>query len=204
MITLLKINNDIKDAEQFIKNYLDDNNLTENDIYYKVEEEEKKLLKSKKYAVSIVLKKDIIEYVKEYLENLSSAMKFKIQNEVNFKEDVLNIMITSDNNCLLIGKDGKNLNALQYLIKQAITNNTGFNIKIYMDISNYKSKKINNLEYQINKIAREVLRTKVEAKLDPMNSYERRIVHNIINKYEDLETESFGEEPERYVVIRNK
>ena len=53
-------------------------------------------------------------------------------------------------------------------------------------------------------IAREVARTGVEAKLEPMNSYERRVVHTVISNYEDLETESIGEEPNRYVVIRFK
>ena len=62
----------------------------------------------------------------------------------------------------------------------------------------------NNIEYQTKKICRDVVKTKVEAKMDPMNSYERRAVHNVVGTFKGLESESFGEEPNRYVVIRFK
>ena len=65
-------------------------------------------------------------------------------------------------------------------------------------------KKVKRIEREIKKIAKEVLNSKIEAKLDPMNSYERRIVHTIISNFEKLETESFGQDPMRYVVIRYK
>ena len=67
-----------------------------------------------------------------------------------------------------------------------------------------KVNKEKRLEREIKKIAKEVITSKIEAKLDPMNSYDRRLVHTIIAEYEDLETESFGENPNRYVVIRHK
>ena len=90
------------------------------------------------------------------------------------------------------------------LLRQAISANTGFTVKVNMDASGYKAKKQKNLEFEIKKIAKEVMSSKIEAKLDPMNSYERRIIHNLIGNYEELETESFGEAPNRYVVIRCK
>ena len=73
-----------------------------------------------------------------------------------------------------------------------------------VDVANYKVNKEKRLEREIKKIAKEVITSKIEAKLDPMNSYDRRLVHTIIAEYEDLETESFGENPNRYVVIRHK
>ena len=78
------------------------------------------------------------------------------------------------------------------------------NIKINVDVSNYKDKKLKRLEYEVRKIMKEVEKTKIEAKLDPMNSYERRYIHTIVSENINLETESFGESPNRYVVIRYK
>ena len=73
-----------------------------------------------------------------------------------------------------------------------------------VDVSIYKDKKVKRLEREVKRIMREVENTKIEAKLDPMNSYERRLVHTIVSENENLETESFGENPNRYVVIKCK
>ena len=75
-------------------------------------------------------------------------------------------------------------------------------IKINVDISNYKYEQTKKLEKNIKNIAKEVLKTKVDTSLDPMNSYNRRIVHTIVSEFSDLETESVGEGKERHVVIR--
>ena len=73
-----------------------------------------------------------------------------------------------------------------------------------LDVSEYKVKQQHLIEKAAKQVAREVSKTKIEAKLEPMNSYERRIVHTIISNFEKLETESFGQDPMRYVVIRYK
>ena len=112
--------------------------------------------------------------------------------------------MVSNNNQILIGKEGRTLNAIQVLVRQTLKNQSGLNLKVNIDASNYKGKKINNIEYQTKKICRDVVKTKVEAKMDPMNSYERRAVHNVVGTFKELESESFGEEPNRYVVIRFK
>ena len=77
-------------------------------------------------------------------------------------------------------------------------------IKVNLDASSYKKKKEEYFEREIKKIAKEVLNTKIDVKLDPMNSYNRRIVHNIVSKFKNLETESVGEEPNRYTIIKYK
>ena len=75
-------------------------------------------------------------------------------------------------------------------------------IKINIDASNYKKKKEEYFEREIKKIAKEVLKTKIDTKLDPMNSYNRRIVHSIVSNFKNLKTESIGEEPNRYTIIK--
>ena len=175
-----------------------------NDLFISIEEEEGKLFKSKKFCYSVVIKQDIIDYAKEYINTLGENMNVDIKSEVKLDDDILSIMLVSDNNSILIGKEGRTLSAIQLLLRNSINSKINKNLKVNIDASNYKAKKQKNLEYEIKKIAREVLKTKVEVKLDPMNSYERRCVHNVVATFEDLKSVSYGESPERYVVISYK
>lgn len=193
-----------KIKEELLNKYLEQNNLNLDEIYLKEEETEAKLFKSKKVKLEIVKKEDVKKYLKDYIKTLGSNMGLTINAEIREKENAYEIMLISDNNNILIGKDGKTLNAIQLLLHQSLNNQVGFNIHVTVDVSNYKDKKIKRLEREIKRIMREVEKTKIEAKLDPMNSYERRLVHTIVSENENLETESFGENPNRYVVIRYK
>lgn len=193
-----------KQKEELLNKYLEQNNLNLDEIYLKEEEIEAKLFKSKKVKLEIVKKEDIKKYLKDYIKVLGSNMGLTINAEIREKEHTYEIMLISDNNNILIGKDGKTLNAIQLLLHQSLNNQVGFNIHVTVDVSNYKDKKIKRLEREIKRIMSEVEKTKIEAKLDPMNSYERRLVHTIVSENSNLETESFGENPNRYVVIRYK
>ena len=137
-----------------------------------------------------------------YSEEFSSTIGISIESEILYNNESFNITLVTSNNSLLIGKEGKNLQALQNIIRQSLKVKTGINIKVNIDISNYKQKKLNNLENEIKKIAKEVLKTKVDVSLDPMNSYERRCIHSLISEYENLTTESVGEGKERHIIIK--
>ncbi len=167
-----------------------------NEILTKEYEEENK------YVMEVIKKEDVKAYIKEYIANLAKNLGLEIKTEINEDEDVFNVKMFSNNNPILIGKDGKNLSAIQLLLRQTLSNQTKFNVKINLDASNYKVKKERFFERDIKNIINDVIKTKDEIKLDPMNSYKRRIVHSIASEYYNIETESFGEEPERYVVIR--
>jgi len=193
-----------KNKEELLNKYFEQNNLNLDEIYLKEEETEAKLFKSKKVKLEIVKKEDVKKYLKDYIKDLSTNMGLTINAEIREKENAYEIMLISDNNPILIGKNGKTIHAIQLLLHQALSNQIGFNIHVTVDVSNYKDKKVKRLEREVKKIMREVEKTKIEAKLDPMNSYERRLVHTIVSENENLETESFGENPNRYVVIRHK
>lgn len=193
-----------KTKEEILNKYLSENNLEEKDIFYTESEIKGGLLKSKKVELEIVSKKDIINFIKEFIENLSKNMGITINSEVRENEGIYNVLLVTDNNPIIIGKDGRTIDAIQLLIRQALTTQVGKNIKVIVDASDYRNNKQRNFERKIKKIAKEVLKTRVEAKLDPMNSYNRRIVHSLLADYENIETESFGETPNRYVVIRYK
>ena len=178
--------------------------LDETELYIDVKELEPSEDNKNKVEITVLPKSEVIAYIKEIVQNIGNALVSKITTKVSDTYDVLNVSIYSDVNPILIGKDGKNLSAIQTIIKQSIFKRFNRNVKVTVDIANYKNKKIRNLKYEVSKIAKEVLNSKVEAHLDPMNSYERRIVHTLVSEFNNLETISEGEEPNRYVVIKYK
>ena len=131
-------------------------------------------------------------------------MGINVNIEVKKRETHIQANIFSENSSILIGKNGKNLDALQLLLKNSILNKTGFRINVILDVEDYKEKNNRHLEYNVKKIAREVRKTGVDAKLDPMNSYERRIVHNAVSTIKGVTSKSEGEEPNRCVVIKKE
>ena len=185
-----------ENEEQCRLNCLDELDVYNNEILTKEYEEDEK------YKMEVVKKEDIKNYIKSYLEKVTTEMGLETKFEINEEEDVFSVKMFSNNNPILIGKDGRTLTSLQTLIRQSLSNQIKFNIKVNLDASNYKIKKERFFEKDIKNIINDVMRSKDEIKLDPMNSYKRRIVHSIASEYYNIETESFGEEPERYVVIR--
>ncbi len=154
------------------------------------------------YHMEVIKVDDIKSYVKEFLTTLLDRMGIKSNVIVDADDKIFTVKIKSNDNRVLIGKDGKNLSAIQFIVRQVVRNMTKFNIKINLDISNYREKKERFFESDIKKIINEVLSSKTDTKLDPMNSYQRRLVHNVANNYYNIETESIGEEPNRCVTIK--
>lgn len=166
--------------------------------------EEKNTLLKKYVKIEVINYNDIINYTKEVINEITKLMGLEVNLEVRRREENITIKIFSDHNAVLIGKNGYTIQALQTIVRQIIYNEINTNISIILDVENYKEKKIKNIEYLAKKTAREVAKTKVEAKLDSMNSYERRIVHSILSDDKYVYTESIGEEPNRCVVIKPK
>ena len=162
------------------------------------------LFKSKKVEIEVIEKRDVIKGIKDYLVRILKAMGYVVNIEVKNKEEVPKFIIFSDNDALLIGKNGKNLKALSTIVIQYLNKELGRNYKFIIDVNEYKEKRERILERLAKKTAREVAYSKIEAKMDPMNSYERRIIHNALTNNKKVYTESEGEEPNRYVVIKPK
>lgn len=193
-----------KNIDEILEKIENDLKLKKEQLIIINEEEKGSLFKGKKTILNFIKKDDLKNYLREFFKNLEKYMSITINCEIKEEDNIYNVMLVSDNNAILIGKDGKNLDAIQTIIRTIIKRMTNNVVSINIDASNYKAKKINNLEREIKEIINEVLKTKIDAKLDPMNSYERMIVHNYVSKYENLTTESIGEEPNRYIVIKYK
>lgn len=191
-----------KTEEQAINKCIEATNLKREDFIYKVEHIEGKLFKSEKYIISVLTKQEIVNYIKEFFENIGKISGIEINTEVFIDEDYFNVNLVSSNNSILIGKEGKTLNALQVIIRQIFKNQIKLPAKINLDISNYRIDKLKRIEKEIKNIIKEVTNTKMDVYLDPMNSYERRYVHNLVNSYPNVTTESVGEGSERRVTIK--
>ena len=175
----------------------------EENLYIKEIESTNKLF-NKKSVIEVIKKDDVVEAIKELIKGIVTDMGLTVNMEVKKREDSLNITLYTDNNAVLIGKNARTLYALTTVIKQSLYKDLGESYKFVLDIGEYKQKREWNLEKMAKSIAREVAKTKVEAKLEPMNSYERRIIHNTLGQNKKVYTESVGEEPNRCVVIKPK
>ena len=191
-----------KTEEEALEKALSELNVSKDDILYKTKEQKGGLFKGKKVEIIVTKKSDINEFIKDTVSKIVTDMGFDVKIETKVRDGILNLTLHSDNNNLLIGRDGKNMNALSTVVKQIIQNELGIYYKFNLDVGEYKLKQQKNLERMAKRVAREVAKSKVEVKLDPMNSYERRIIHNILNDDRYVYTESVGEEPNRCVVIK--
>lgn len=164
--------------------------------------EEKKTLLSKKVEIEVIEKREVKDYLKKIIKSLLKDMGFDVEIEITVNNDTPTYRLYSTNDALLIGKDGKNLKALTTVVNAILTKEINTNYRFLIDVSDYKEKNDRRIERLAKKLAREVKMTKVEVKMDSMNSYQRRLVHNILNNNKYVYTESVGEEPNRCVVIK--
>ena len=162
------------------------------------------LFKSPKVEIEVIEKREVVKYIKDYIVKLLKDLGFQANVEIKNKETIPTYTVYSDNDALLIGKNGKNLKALSVVVNQHINKELGKTYKFIIDINSYKEKREKQLEQLAKRVAREVAQTKIEVKMDSMNSYERRIIHNALTNNKKVYTESEGEEPNRYVVVKPK
>ena len=197
-----KIIKDGKETELVLEEILAENNLTKEEIVYTSHDKKGKLFQGTLKEVTVYKKTDINDVIKEFLKEIIENMGLEVSFETTTKDERTTIKMYSNNNPIVIGKNGHTLKALETLAKQKIQNDTGIFYKINLDVSNYKEKIQKSIERLAKTTAREVAKTKIPVALDNMTSYERRIVHNVLTDFKGVKTESEGEEPNRHVVIK--
>ena len=171
-----------------------------------IQDEEEKKLFSKSYKVTATLMPNYpmkgLEYLKAVLENLGIKAIVEMRKKQNRE---IRYVITSEENPILIGKGGKTLEAIQTLVRCIVNNDIDDPEKQYqiaVDCGGYKENRVKHLEILATKTAKDVAQSKIEARLEPMNSFERRIIHAKLADWRDVYTESEGEGKDRCVVIR--
>lgn len=193
-----------KSEKGLLEKALEELNVKEDEVITKLYEEKGGLFSGKKYTIEVVKLSDIAEVGKEILKELLNSLNIIANIETKIRDGKVKYEIFSKNNSVLIGKKGHILDSIQTYVRQAIFNVIDLYVNITIDVENYKQKQNYFLEKKVKKLAREVTLTKADIKLDPMNSYERKLIHDALSGFKYVETKSEGEEPNRYVVIKYK
>ena len=192
-----------KNVEELTLQALKELDVKEDEMVTDVTEETVGLLKKKKYILKVALKSDILEFAKKYVKDITVGMGIEdVVLESQRTENYIKITMHSENSSLLIGKGGRTLASLQTLLRAAISKEVPFKVNVVLDVENYKIRQEHNIERLAKKLAKEVIKTKEPITMDSMNSYERRLVHNVLGNFKGITTESEGEEPNRKVVIK--
>lgn len=197
-----KIIKEGKEVDVILDEILTENNLSKDEIIYTISDKKGKLFQGNLKEVTVYKKETINNEIKNYLKEIIENMGLEVSFELSTKDERTTIKMYSNNNPILIGKNGQTLKALETLAKQKIQNETGIHYKITLDVSNYKDKIKRNLERLAINTAKEVVKTKIPVALDNMTSYERMIIHNKLTDFKGIKTESEGEEPNRHIVIK--
>lgn len=192
-----------KNEEAAVELALEDLKISREDLIVNNVEDKSGLLK-KNVKIEVLNMNEIVSFIKETVSEIIKKMNAEGNLEVRRREGSISVTIFSENNAILIGKNGKNVAALQLLIRQMVNTKLSKPLSIVLDVGNYKEKRARNIAYLAKKLAREVYKTKTEVTMDSMNSYERRLVHEALADDKYVYTESIGEEPNRKVVIKLK
>lgn len=174
-----------------------------------VKKEEKAEVKKEEVAKKREINVDAAEVEKKATDFLKDVLsKMEIENDVKAKydseENCLNIEISGEDMGVLIGKRGQTLDSLQYLVSLVVNKGTKEYIRVKVDTENYRERRNKTLENLAKNMAFKVKRTRRSVTLEPMNPYERRVIHSALQNDSYVTTHSEGEEPYRKVVITLK
>ena len=145
------------------------------------------------------------DIVRDFLSKVFDAMELTVKIDIDIKEeekeDTININIVGDDVGILIGKRGQTLDSLQYLVSLVVNKESDKFIRVKLDTENYRERRKATLENLAKNIAIKVKRIRKPVALEPMNPYERRIIHSALQNDKYCTTKSEGEEPFRHVVV---
>lgn len=200
-----------KTVDEAIKQALIELDANKDDVNIEVVEEPSKgvfgLFGVRDAKVKVSVPYDIIEIADNFLSKTLSAMDIKAVNVIQKEGNNLLIDITdisSTDMGILIGKRGNTLDAIQYLLSLAINKRKENYIKVVLDTKGYRAKREETLVRLAHKMAEKAKYSKRPIKLEPMNPYERRIIHSALQNIENIATYSEGNDPYRRVVIQSK
>ena len=176
-------------------------NLPAEEIVYDVVEDKKGLF-VKKVVIAVSELSDVIEFVEQYLIKGIAHFGITATTKTTLNDDIIKVIIDTDHNSILIGKNGKTLQALNELARLATSSKFKKRYRILLDINEYKDGKYEKIVSIAKRTAKEVQRTQVDATLEPMPADERRVVHQSLTGFKHVKTESVGEGRNRAIVIR--
>ncbi len=158
---------------------------------------------AKNAVVEVVYEEGVSEKIKSFLEPILAGMGIAPEIIITQTDEQIHVKMDCENSGIAIGRRGETLDAMQYLTSLVVNQDSDDYIRIMMDVSDYRLKREETLIGLAQRVAEKVARSHRNVTLEPMNPYERRIIHSALQGYADIETHSVGEEPNRKVVVRS-
>lgn len=195
-----------KNIDEALKNALNQLKTTQDKIEYTVLDEGRRgflsIIGTKPVKISVKLKKDPIFEAKQFLQTVLIKMNVKADILIKEINKDLHINITGQNIGTIIGYRGETLDSLQYLVSLVVNKNKEDSYRrVLLDAENYRAKRQETLRLLANKTADKAKKYKKPIRLEPMTSYERRIIHGTLQNDKDVKTYSEGDEPFRRIVV---
>lgn len=200
-----------KTVEEALKVALLELNAKESEVEVEVIEEPSKglfgLIGAKEAKIKVTLKYNPIEIADNFLMKIFTTMGIKANNDIKLEENILKVDvkdISPSDMGILIGKRGNTLDSIQYLLSLALNKQREDFLKVVVDSEGYREKREETLIRLAQKMAEKAKLGRRPVKLEPMNPYERRVIHSTLQSIDGVNTYSEGEEPYRRVVIISK
>jgi len=190
-----------KTVDEVVQLACQDLGVTPDGLTYEIIEEKKGLF-SKKVVIECYTQDMIREYLESFVRKTLSNMEFEVETVSYMQDGRIYCNVNTNNNSILIGKNGVILRALNFIAKNAVNTEFKKRIELSIDINGYKENRYKKMTSMAKRIGKQVLRSKVEVKLDPLPADERKVIHQVIADMDShLKTESKGEGKNRYITI---
>jgi len=197
-----------KTVQEAVSLALDELRADENRVVIEVLDEGNKglfgILKGKMAKVRVTLKETSSDKAKAFLLDIFEKMNIAAELDVMEDEESVSIKINGKDIGIIIGRRGETLDSLQYLTSLVVNKNREYYQRVVLDVENYRQKREDTLVNLASRLAERVVKYKKNITLEPMNPYERRIIHSSLQNHRYVETYSVGDEPNRKVVITLK
>lgn len=190
-----------KTEEEVVQLACQDLGITPDQLTYEIIEEKKGLF-SKKVIISCYTQEMVQEYIENFVRKTLSNMEFDVETVSYVQNGRIYCNVNTNHNSILIGKNGVILRALNFIVKNAVNTEFKKRYEISLDINGYKETRYKKMTSMAKRIGKQVLKSKVEVKLDPLPADERKVIHQVIaDMNSHLKTESKGEGKNRFITI---
>ena len=190
-----------KTLDDVIQHACQDLGITPDELTYEIIEEKKGLF-SKKVVIECYCESMVQEYLESFVRKTLTNMGFQVETVSYIQDGRIYCNINTDNNSILIGKGGVILRAFNLIARQAVQNEFKKRFEISLDINGYRETRYKKVSAMAKRLGKQVLRTKIAVKLDPLPADERKVVHQTIADFnKHLKTESQGEGKDRFTTI---
>lgn len=191
-----------KNLDEVLNQAAEEKGVSVSELIYKVIEESSGFLGiGSKVTITAYCKNDISEFMKEYLQNYFDGIHMEAEIQIEMDGEYFHINLNTENNAILIGKNGQTLQAMNTVLKSAVSSEFKRRVGVLIDINGYKEEKYQKVCSLAQRVAKTVQRTKTTAVLDPMPADERKAIHNCLSNMKYISTVSEGEGNQRRLKI---